>query len=161
MRRAVAIGLLCVSAAGITAEAQAPAAPRATIMTAAQIAETLAKAGNAAETMTGTDATVAPGVVVRRRSSGGAPQYAIIHPLSIEIYQIIEGSGTLVTGGTLSPTPTTPQQPDLVRSTSLVGGEARRVAKGDVVVMQPGTPHWFSQIDGSITYLEARVQVVK
>lgn len=160
MRIVCLTALALVMDGSVALNAQSPA-PKATIMTAAEIAATLAKAGDAAQTMTGTDATISPGVVVRRRSAGGAPQYAIIHPLSIEIYQIIEGSGTLTTGGTLSPPPTTPQQPDVVRSTSLVGGESRKVAKGDVVVMQPGTPHWFNQIDGSITYLEARVQVLK
>ena len=42
-----------------------------------------------------------------------------------------------------------------------MGGEIKKVGKGDVVVMPPGTPHWFSQIDGVITYLEARVTVKK
>jgi quercetin dioxygenase-like cupin family protein len=33
------------------------------------------------------------------------------------------------------------------------------VAKGDVIVVPPGTPHWFSAIDTTITYLESRVRV--
>ena len=40
------------------------------------------------------------------------------------------------------------------------GGLARRVKEGDILVLQPGTPHWFSSIDGdSITYMESRVRV--
>ena len=64
------------------------------------------------------------------------------------------------------PRPATDQEPDLtrtapdlVRSTSIKDGETRKVGKNDVVVMPPGTPHWFSQIDGTITYLEARIRV--
>jgi mannose-6-phosphate isomerase-like protein (cupin superfamily) len=157
MRRTLVLSVLPFVFAAAAWAQDAP--PKATVMTAAEIAAALNKAGNAADTMTGTDATIAPGIAVRRRSSGGAPQYAIIHPLSIEIYQIVEGSATLTTGGTLSGTPTTPQQPDLVRSTALTGGEAHKLGKGDVVVLPPGTPHWFNQIDGSITYLEARIRV--
>ena len=32
----------------------------------------------------------------------GVLQYAVMHPFSVEIYRIIEGSGTLVTGGLLN-----------------------------------------------------------
>jgi mannose-6-phosphate isomerase-like protein (cupin superfamily) len=161
MRRALlVIALLGCGSSLASSQAQSPSTPgpKATIMTAGEIAAALDKAGSAAATMTGTDAQVAPGVVVRRRASGGAPQYAIIHPLSIEIYQIVEGSGTLTTGGVIDP-PVAPDNPDLVRSQKIVGGESRKVGKGDVVVMQPGTPHWFNEIDGSITYLEARIRV--
>ncbi len=163
MRHAlILIGVLGFGSSVVWSQVQSPSVPgpKATIMTAAEITATLDKAGSAAATMTGTDAQVAPGVVVRRRASGGAPQYAIIHPLSIEIYQIVEGSGTLTTGGIIDP-PVAAENPDLIRSQKIIGGESRRVAKGDVVVMQPGTPHWFNQIDGSITYLEARIRLVK
>jgi mannose-6-phosphate isomerase-like protein (cupin superfamily) len=147
---------------GILAQSAQSGAPPATYTTAAEIAAALAKIGSAASsTATGADVSIAPGVSVRRRSAGGEPQYAIIHPFSIEIYQVTDGSGTLVTGGTLAPPPPTPENPDVVRSKSITGGVSRKVAKGDVVVMPPGTPHWFSQIDGSITYLEARIRVGK
>jgi hypothetical protein len=147
---------------GILAQGAQSGAPPATYKTAAEIAAALAKIGSAASsTATGADVSIAPGVSVRRRSAGGEPQYAIIHPFSIEIYQVTDGSGTLVTGGTLAPPPPTPENPDVVRSKSITGGVSRKVAKGDVVVMPPGTPHWFSQIDGSITYLEARIRVGK
>lgn len=131
-------------------------APPAVYKTAAEIKAELEKAG--AVSKVGAAVTVHPGISVRRRSSGGEPQYAIIHPLSIEIYQVVEGSATLVTGGTLA-LPLTDSAEDLVRSTSIVGGETRKVSQGDVVVMPPGTPHWFSDVQGTITYLEARVRV--
>jgi glc operon protein GlcG len=141
-------------------QAQSSGAPPATYKTAAEISAALAKINTAASSLaTGADVSIAPGVSVRRRSAGGEPQYAIIHPFSIEIYQITEGSGTLVTGGSLTPPPPPPETPDVVRSKGITGGESRKVGKGDVVVMPPGTPHWFSQIDGSITYLEARIRV--
>ena len=40
------------------------------------------------------------------------------------------------------------------------GGLSREVKEGDILVLQPGTPHWFSNIDGdSITYMESRVRI--
>ena len=140
----------------IDLHAQGPGGPPATYKSAAEIEATLKKMGAVAKT--GAAATVAEGVVVRRRSASDEAQYAIIHPLSIEIYQIVDGSATLVTGGTLT-LPLTDSAADLVRSTSIKDGETRKVGKNDVVVMPPGTPHWFSQIDGTITYLEARIRI--
>jgi mannose-6-phosphate isomerase-like protein (cupin superfamily) len=102
--------------------------------------------------------TISPGIVVRRRSGGGEPQYAIVHPYSMETYYIIEGAGSLVTGGVLDPPPAAPADPDIVRSKTIKNGVTRAVARGDVIVVPPGTPHWFDAIDGSITYLESRVR---
>ena len=104
--------------------------------------------------------TVAPGISIRRRSSS-VEQYAIIHPYSMEIYRVLAGSGTFVTGGKLilPLAPTTSE--DIVRTLNGVeGGLARKVKAGDVLVLQPGTPHWFQTIDGeTITYMESRVRI--
>ena len=84
-----------------------------------------------------------------------------MHPYSVEIYRIIEGSGTLVTGGLLKMPIAQQTSDDVVRTLHGVdGGLARRVAAGDILVLQPGTPHWFSEIDGdSITYMESRIRI--
>ena len=92
----------------------------------------------------------------------GVPQYAVMHPFSVEIYRIIEGRGTLVTGELLNLLLANPIGDDIVLiAHGIEGGTARQVKAGDVLVMQPGTPHWFSQIDGeSITYVESRVRII-
>ena len=103
----------------------------------------------------------APGVV-RRRMTG--PQYAITHTRELEYMMVTKGTATLVTGGTLIP-PTIDSDPypsddpnAIVRSEiGVKGGLARRIGPGDVVVNLPGTPHWLSQIDGSIEYFEVRI----
>ena len=103
----------------------------------------------------------APGVV-RRRMTG--PQYAITHTRELEYMMVTKGTATLVTGGTLIP-PTIDSDPypsddpnAIVRSeVGVKGGLARRIGPGDVVVNLPGTPHWLSQIDGSIEYFEVRI----
>jgi mannose-6-phosphate isomerase-like protein (cupin superfamily) len=156
--RTLRVALVVLPALGLALVAQDAASPRAAYMSAADITAGLAKAV-ATDAAAGAAVTIAPGIAVRRRSGGGEPQYAIIHPLSTEIYYIVEGTASLVTGGTLDPPPPAPADPDIVRSRTIKGGETRKVGKGDVVVVPPGTPHWFNAIDGAITYLESRVRV--
>src|SRR5215471_7545843 len=80
--------------------------------------------------------------VVRRTKAAGA----VAHPGFAELHHIIEGSGTLVTGGTIA-------------DRKIQDGVARHVTKGDVVLVPPGMPHWYKDLDGaSITYLEVRWQ---
>jgi len=64
-----------------------------------------------------------------------------------------------VTGGVLDPPAAVPADPDVVRSKSIKNGVTHKVAKGDVIVVPPGTPHWFNAIDTTSTYLESRVRV--
>jgi len=90
-------------------------------------------------------------IVVRRRQDG--PNNASVHDDLTEIYNVVSGSGTFVTGGAFaSPTD---------RTAGITGGVARHIEAGDFVVLPPGTPHWFSKIDGSITYVETRFPIGK
>ena len=90
-------------------------------------------------------------IVVRRRQDG--PNNASVHNDLTEIYNIVSGSGTFVTGGTFASAQD--------RTAGISGGVARHIEAGDFVVLPPGTPHWFSKIDGSITYVETRFAVGK
>jgi mannose-6-phosphate isomerase-like protein (cupin superfamily) len=78
------------------------------------------------------------------------PAGAVAHEGFAELHHIIDGSGTLVTGGTI------------VRATgrgtaaTIQDGTSRHVAKGDVVLVPSGMPHWYKELDGPITYLEVR-----
>lgn len=85
-------------------------------------------------------------IVVRRRQEG--PNNASVHDDLTEIYNVVSGSGTFVTGGTFASAQD--------RTAGISGGVARHIEAGDFVVLPPGTPHWFSKIDGSITYVETR-----
>ena len=78
-----------------------------------------------------------------------------------EIYQIVEGAGTLVIGGTIDDAKDT----DLTRlnagpsqTGAHRGGESRRVGPRDVIIIPAGTPHRFSALDGPITYLVYRFE---
>jgi mannose-6-phosphate isomerase-like protein (cupin superfamily) len=139
--------------------AQTDGAPSAIYKSAAEIDAALSQAGPGVDPA-GAAIQISPGVSVRRRSSS-VPQFAITHPWSMEIYRILEGSGTFVTGGVLNePLADSPSR-DIVRTENgITGGVARKVGVGDILVLQPGTPHWFSEIDGEfITYMEARIQI--
>jgi len=91
----------------------------------------------------------------------GAPQYAVMHPFSVEIYRIIEGSGTLVTGGLLNLPLADSTSDNIVRTEhGIEGGTVGQVRAGDVLVLQPLTPRRSSQIYGeSITHMESRVRI--
>jgi mannose-6-phosphate isomerase-like protein (cupin superfamily) len=89
---------------------------------------------------------------------------ALIHEHVTELYQVIEGSGTLITGGRLTGTKPSDLSnvwagPSL--SGTHEGGESRRVGPKDVIIVPAGTPHRFSQLDGPITYLVYRFEPLK
>ncbi len=80
------------------------------------------------------------------------PQNAIIHATGWEVHHITAGRATAVTGGTVERSTGS----DGERVARIVGGDSREVSVGDVVIIPAGTPHWYSAIDGSVTYLEIR-----
>ncbi len=87
---------------------------------------------------------------------------ALIHNRVTEIYQITDGSGTIVTGGTLE----NPTATDLTRlnagpsqTGTHKGGDSRHVGPKDVIIVPAGTPHRFSELDGpAIVYLVYRFE---
>jgi mannose-6-phosphate isomerase-like protein (cupin superfamily) len=90
-----------------------------------------------------------------------APPNATVHQTNVtEVYYMLEGAGTLVTGGTLKK-PATPRQSTLgnwtdVGSDGIEGGASRRIAKGDVVIIPGGVPHGWASTESDITYLIVR-----
>lgn len=105
---------------------------------------------------------VAVGVLHRAAS---AKQTAISHAQVTEVYHIIEGSGTFVTGGEMADPTASPATGDTVKilvgpstnGTAIRGGESRKVGPGDVIVIPPGVAHWFSAVESDMNYLVVRV----
>ncbi len=94
--------------------------------------------------------------VFRPRAS---QQEAILHQTKVaEVYYMLTGAATLVTGGTIaSPTRNAAGITGTsVRGPRIEGGVSRRVAPGDVVIIPGGTPHWWSNLEGDISYLIVR-----
>jgi mannose-6-phosphate isomerase-like protein (cupin superfamily) len=109
---------------------------------------------------------VGVGVVHRAKTAGGNVGNGVEHSEITEIYHVISGTGTFVTGGTIeagrdlpadSPVVTTLNGPS-TGGGKVVGGVSRQIGPGDVVVIPPNTPHWFSDIPtDQIVYLVVRV----
>jgi mannose-6-phosphate isomerase-like protein (cupin superfamily) len=70
-----------------------------------------------------------------------------------EIYYIIKGTGTLVTGGQLSDPVESPTNLTSLRGSGVEHGISRRIGPGDVVVIPGHTAHWWSAIDSDIEHL--------
>ena len=105
---------------------------------------------------------VAVGILHR---SGKATQNAISHSAITEVYYVIDGAGTFVTGGTM--TNASPADPagntvkvlvgPSMNGAGITGGQSRRIGPGDVIVVPPGVAHWFSAIDKDLDYVVFRV----
>ena len=104
--------------------------------------------------------------VLHRPHVDHSPGGALEHETATEVYHIISGTGTYVTGGTIENAAESPPDSDLVKlldGPSLAGGVvqggvSRKVGPGDVIVIPPNTPHWFSQIESDqVKYLVIRI----
>ena len=81
----------------------------------------------------------------------GIPAPASVHEREAEMFYVVEGSGTLVTGGTLREEKRT--NAENLSGSGIDGGASRRVAKGDWVMVPEKTAHWFTQIDGTLVLM--------
>jgi len=70
---------------------------------------------------------------------------AAVHEADAEIMIVVEGSGTITTGGTLiKPTRTNPTN---LTGSGIEGGISRKVGKGDIILISVGEPHFWSAVD--------------
>jgi glc operon protein GlcG len=84
------------------------------------------------------------------------PGLAEIHTRDTDIAYVLEGSATLVTGGSaVDPKPVGPEE---LRGSAIRGGETRHLEPGDVVVIPNGVPHWFKQVEAPFRYYVVKVR---
>ncbi len=88
----------------------------------------------------------------------GVPGGAIRHQTSVsEIYYMLEGTGTLVTGGSIAGEKSLGTSPNTKRpnfgGATIEGGVSRTVVAGDVIVIPSNLPHWWRDLDSDIRYL--------
>ena len=76
---------------------------------------------------------------------------AAVHETEAELFYVVDGSATLVTGGKLRAETRT--NAANLSGTGIDGGQSRHVAKGDFIMVPEGTPHWFSAIEGTVTLM--------
>ena len=147
--------LVCISVAPVPLIAQGQAPPPAPApgspaiyKSAADLAAVLKKAtvnagGTSSSSVTVTD-QYRVSLVHRDKAAG-----ALAHPGNTELFYIVEGSGSVITGGTMVPAANG-------KPASITNGVTQRIGVGDVVIVPAGSAHWFSAVDAPITYLEVR-----
>lgn len=91
----------------------------------------------------------------RREASGMAE----IHTLDTDIIYVLEGVATIVTGGkTVEAREIAPNE---IRGTSIDGGTAQRLSKGDLFIVPNGVPHWFTEVQGPFLYYVVKTTVAQ
>jgi mannose-6-phosphate isomerase-like protein (cupin superfamily) len=72
-----------------------------------------------------------------------AAETALVHPNTIDLWVVLEGSGTLTSGGT-------------IQNGKIVGGQSHTIKAGDVEFIPPTIAHGVSGVQGSLTWLNIR-----
>src|SRR5262245_66547224 len=153
MRTATAaLVLIALTSPAFAQQPPNPAASR-TMVSAADVAAMMAKAkaerkpeqANLAQSMI----QLAPyNVSLEYRGAVGP---AAVHETEAELFYVIDGSATLITGGKLTADAT--RNGANLTGKGIEAGTSRKVAKGDFIMVPENTPHWFSAIDGTVVLM--------
>lgn len=141
---ACAFGLsVAVPARAQTAAQGAPAAVR--IIPGAEVTEAFVKGRPLVET----------GSYKIHASRRDAPGQAELHGLDTDIFYILDGSATIVTGGAVTDAKETAANER--RGPAITGGASRRLSKGDIFIVPNGVAHQFTEVQGP--FLDHTVKV--
>ncbi len=88
-------------------------------------------------------------------SERDVPGQAELHDGDTDVWYVMAGGATLVTGGTMVDASTS--GPGEHRGPSIRGGTELAIAAGDVITIRPGVPHWVKAVDGRLRYLVVKV----
>jgi mannose-6-phosphate isomerase-like protein (cupin superfamily) len=80
---------------------------------------------------------------------------AAVHEKDAEMFYVIDGSATMVTGGKLVNEKR--NNADNLGGTGIEGGQSRQIAKGDFIMVPENTAHWFSAINGVLVVMSLHV----
>lgn len=154
-KTALAIAALAMLAA--PALAQPPAAlPMRTFTSSAEVQQLIAHARaihKTEPTIVQTILSLAPYRAALEYRTATGP--AAVHEKEAELFYVIEGSGTLTTGGKLKDEKRT--NPANLTGSGIDGGESRPVAKGDFIIVPENTPHQYSGIKGELILMSLHV----
>jgi len=146
-----------IGALALPASAQAPAAPEMKTFTSsaevqAMIAE-VRKAHKTEPTLARTLLSLAPIRAALEYRTATGP--AAVHEKEAEMFYVIEGSGTLTTGGKLTEEKRT--NATNLTGAGIDGGQARTVAKGDFIIVPENTPHQYTGIKGELILMSIHI----
>jgi len=137
----------------VTVPASAPSAmSSATFVDHEKVAATLKKAGPLAD---GPNLRVSGGYRTGPYAPADYRPDVEVHTSEADLFYVIDGDATLVTGGTVVGGKTT--GPGQIRGSKIVGGKTTHLTKGDVMWVPAGVPHWFPQIPQPLSYLLVKV----
>jgi mannose-6-phosphate isomerase-like protein (cupin superfamily) len=83
------------------------------------------------------------------------PGMVEVHDKETDIFYIVDGEATFVTGGKMIGGKQS--RPDQWLGEDIQGGETHHLVKGDVITIPAGTPHWFKEVPKSINYYMVKV----
>lgn len=86
------------------------------------------------------------------------PGRPAVHPDQSEYAMVVEGAGTLLSGGRLDQS--TAVKPGLTEGSRIIGGTTRTLAPGDVILIPAGVPHWFGISGDRLVLLGTKIQAV-
>ncbi len=126
----------------------------ATFVDHEKVSATLKKAGPLAE---GPNVKVSGGYRTGPYAPADYRPDVEVHTHEADLFYVIDGDATLITGGTVvGGKPTAPGQ---IRGSKVEGGLTHHLAKGDVMWVPAGAPHWFPDIPHPLSYLLVKVTV--
>ena len=84
------------------------------------------------------------------------PGQAEIHTKDADVIYVLQGSATFITGGEAVEAKNI--APDELRGSGIKGGERRKIAKGDVIIVPHGVPHQFLEVTNPFLYYVVKVR---
>jgi quercetin dioxygenase-like cupin family protein len=85
-----------------------------------------------------------------------APGEVEVHTKDTDIFYILDGSATFVTGGVMTGGRDT--APDEKRGASMTGGTTYHLSRGNIVIIPANVTHWFKELQQPVTYLVVKVR---
>jgi len=138
--------LIALAVTVAIARTQQPAAPQVTYVDSAKVSELSAKPGPLAN---GPDFAAS----IARRTAAGQVE---VHVKETDIFYIVDGSATFVTGGAM--VGGRESRPNQMLGTEITGGQTHQLKKGDFISIPAGIPHWFKEVPASgVTYYMVKV----
>jgi mannose-6-phosphate isomerase-like protein (cupin superfamily) len=139
------LAILALVTAAVVMTGAGSGAAAVTFVSHDKVAASLAKGG---------DLVKAPNLTVLGAHRNGAGQVEV-HDKETDVMYVVDGQATIVTGGAMVGGKNT--APGQWRGTDIQGGHPQHLAKGDVLVIPAGIPHWFKEVPQSISYYVVKV----
>lgn len=103
-----------------------------------------------------TEGNVGKAVYQVLTASREGPGEVELHGKDTDIFYIVEGTATFVTGGKVVDGHDT--APDEIRGKSIEGGTTHHLSPEDIIIIPAGVPHWYKAVKPPFRYLVIKVR---